>query len=373
MSQTSAKKIEEVSSFMIAPYVHPQGCRGYLLVDKLSGDSIAIDVHLDFVNDMTKRLKDEYWNLLYVIDTHTHADHPSGSSSIAKNFNCLRMAHKKAEHSGVSNHPENGEELFLGESTVFVRHTPGHTPDHMGIYIEGAFFSGDSLLIGSVARTDFLGGDAGQLYDSIHSFLKEYPGDTVLFPGHDYQSKTKSTFGEEKKENPWLKIEDREEFIKNLTANPPERPANMDELLHLNREGVEIAKLISSEETKKIVEAGGAISIIDVRSEMEFEDEHISGSHLIPLDQLESRADEVRAIAAPRLLLCKAGGRASAAFEALDEMNIGGLSVIDGGILAFKETGGKTVKGKELDEDASSTSCSASLPIDFETGKKKDS
>ena len=237
------REMETIGNLQVVPFAHPQGCRGYLLVDRDSKNTLALDVHLDLVNDMVERLKIENWKLCYVVDTHTHADHPSGAAEIASQFDCTRMTHEKAIHEGVTVHPKDGERIDLGKSGITVRYTPGHTPDHMGLAIDGAFFSGDSLLIGGVARTDFLGGDAGQLFDSIHSFLSDLSEETILFPGHDYQNQIKSTLGEEKRGNPWLQISDRETFVQNLTANPPPRPANMDDLLRLNRQGVDIRQL----------------------------------------------------------------------------------------------------------------------------------
>ena len=62
-------------------------------------------------------------------------------------------------------------------------------------------FCGDTLLIGGVARTDFLGGDAGQLFDSIHGVLDQLPDETVVFPGHDYQGRMRTTLGDERRDN----------------------------------------------------------------------------------------------------------------------------------------------------------------------------
>jgi rhodanese-related sulfurtransferase len=281
-----------------------------------------------------------------VIDTHTHADHPSGAGEIASRFGCIRMAHEKAHHAGVSTHPKNGERIPLGNLGITVRYAPGHTPDHMVLVANGALFSGDSLFIGGVARTDFLGGDAGQLFDSIHALMHDLPGETVLFPGHDYQGRIESTLDKEKRENPWVQISDRDEFVQKLTANPPPRPANMDDLLRLNREGVNIPETIAADKVSSLVAAGGASSIIDVRTGAEFESEHIPGSHLIPLDQIEARVDQVRATAAPRLLLCRSGNRASMAKKSLEKLHVAGLSVITGGIGAYTAAGGVTVKGK---------------------------
>ena len=346
MTHTVNREMETIGNLQVVPFAHPQGCRGYILADRESKNALVLDVHLDLVHDMAERLKNENWKLCYVVDTHTHADHPSGAAEITSQFDCTRMAHEKADHAGVTVHPKDGERIDLGKSAITVRYTPGHTPDHMGLAIDGAFFSGDSLLIGGVARTDFLGGDAGQLFDSIHSFLADLPEETILFPGHDYQDQIKSTLGEEKRENPWLQISDRDTFVQNLTANPPPRPANMDDLLRLNRQGVDIPETISADEASRLVTNGAATSVIDVRSGVEFDSEHIPGSRLIPLDQIEMRANEILVTPAPRLLLCHSGNRASTARKALEKLHVAGVSVIVGGIGAYIKAGGDTVKGK---------------------------
>jgi glyoxylase-like metal-dependent hydrolase (beta-lactamase superfamily II)/rhodanese-related sulfurtransferase len=346
MKHTVAREMQTIGSLQVVPFAHPQGCRGYLLADRSSKEALALDVHLDLVHDTAERLKAEGWKLRYVVDTHTHADHPSGAAYIASQFDCTRMAHERANHAGVTVHPKDRERIDLGESDITVRHTPGHTPDHMCLAVDGAFFSGDSLLIGGVARTDFMGGDAGQLFDSIHAFLADLPEETILFPGHDYRDRIKSTLGEEKRGNPWLQISDRDAFVQNLIANPPPKPANMDDLLRLNREGVNIPADTSAGEASRLVATGGAASVIDVRTEAEFAGEHIPGSHLIPLDQVEARADEVMATPAPRLLFCRSGNRASVAKKALEKLHVAGLSVVKGGLGAYVKAGGHIVKGK---------------------------
>ena len=346
MADKIMQKNETIGNLQVIPFAHPMGCRGYLIADQASKEALALDVHLDLVHDMAEKLKAEGWKLRYVVDTHTHADHPSGSAAMATLFDCPRITHENAKHAGVEVHLKNGDQVELGESIITAQYMPGHTPDMMGLSIDGALFSGDSLFIGGVARTDFLGADAGQLFDSIQAFLADASDETILFPGHDYQGKIKSTLGVEKKENPWLQIEDRDSFIQNLTANPPPRPANMDDLLRLNREGVDIPASISADEAVRLVEAGGATSVIDVRTGAEYESEHIPGSHLIPLDQVEKRVNEILAIPPPRLLLCHSANRAAMARKTLQKYHVSGLSVIEGGTGAYVNAGGNTVKGK---------------------------
>lgn len=345
---TSATATETVGALRVVPFLHPQGCRTYLLADPVSKQAAALDIHLDLVDDVTERVKAEGWTLPYVIDSHTHADHPSGAGAVASQFGSTRIAHEKANHAGVTRHPRDGETIHLGDTPVTVRHAPGHTPDHIVLLSDGAFFSGDTVFIDAVARTDFLGGDAGQLFDTIHELLRDLPDETILYPGHDYEGRTESTVGHERAHNPWLQITDRDRFVRELTANPPKRPANMDDLLNLNRQGVDIPDAVSADEAVQRVAAGGAISVIDVRMGLEYEGEHIDGTQLIPLDQLAARVNDVLAMPAPRLLLCRTGQRAGMARETLAKLGVSGLSVIQGGIEAYRAVGGDTVEGKAV-------------------------
>jgi len=339
---TITPEAEAVANLQVLVFQHPQGCRSFLIHEPTSGQTLALDVHLDLVDPIAAEVRSEGWTLPYVVDSHTHADHPSGAGALAKQFSSTRIAHEKAHHSGVSRHPADGDVLHLGDEPVTIHHAPGHTPDHIVLVASGALFAGDTLLIGGVARTDFLGGDAGQLFDSVHRLLAMLPGETTLYPSHDYNGQTKSTLEEEQQSNPWLRIEDRDEFVKSLTANPPPKPANMDDLLRLNREGVDIPREISAQEAVERVAQGGAASILDVRTDVEFQSEFIEGVVQIPLDQLSARADEARAVPAPRLLLCRSGARAEMALETLTKLGLSGLTVVTGGIDAYKQAGGAT-------------------------------
>ncbi|MDA1194462.1 MAG: DUF2892 domain-containing protein, partial [Planctomycetota bacterium] len=334
-----------VGALRVVPLLHPQGCRTYVVADPASGQALALDVHLDLVNAVEAMVRTEGWTLPYVVDSHTHADHPSGASALATRFGSTRIAHKLAEHAGVARHPADGDTLHLGDRTVTVRHAPGHTPDHMVLLVQGAVFSGDTLLIGSVARTDFLGGDAGQLHDTLHALFDALPADTLVYPGHDYAGREHTTLAAERSNNPWLAMS-RTDFVANITANPPQRPANMDALLTLNREGMAIPASVSATEAAARVRAGGGLTVIDVRTGGEYAAEHVAGSKSIPLDQVELRVDEIRAVPAPRLILCASGARARMALETLAPLGVGGLAVVEGGIHAYAAAGGETVKGR---------------------------
>ncbi len=334
-----------VSSLVVLSLPHTQGCRGYLLADPDSRQALALDVHLDLVEEAAARIAANGWTLPYVVDSHTHADHPSGAAALAARFRSTRIAHAAGRHEGVTRHPADGDRLHLGDQEVQVRHAPGHTPDHMVLVAGGALFSGDSLLIGSVARTDFLGGDAGVLFDSLQRIVGPLSDETVLYPGHDYQGRVSSTLGQERRTNPWLAWKNRAEFVERLTADRPPRPANMDALLELNRDGHAVPATVGVLEAIERVRQGGAASVLDVRMPMERAAESVAGARLVPLDELEQRLDDVRALPAPRLILCRTGRRSALAQEALARLGVGALTVIEGGLEAWKLAGGPIVTG----------------------------
>lgn len=353
---------QTIGSLEIAPLLHPQGCRAYLVLDPASKEALALDVHLDQAGEAVQRLTEGGYRLRWMVDSHTHADHPSASALMAGHLGATRVAHEKGKHAGVTHRPDDTEPLALGDQAVTIRHAPGHTPDHMVLVSDGAVFTGDSLFIGGVARADFIGGDAGQLYDSIHDVVLALDDETVLYPGHDYKGRVHSTIGAERTGNPWLKITDRDRFVSSLEANKPPEPANMAALLRFNVEDEPFPPFISAEETIDVVARGGAGTIIDVRRPEELEQAHIPGARHILMDEILERADEVRTTPAPRLILCHLGQRAAMVQAALAQLGIGGLTVIDGGIAAYAQAGGEVAGGAPGAALAGGGCCAAEPP-----------
>ncbi len=338
-------EIQAVGSLQVMPLLHPQGCRGYLVVDPASKEALLLDAHLDHATEAAMLLESHELDLKWIVDSHTHADHPSASAVLAGHAGATRVAHARSKHVGVTYMPDDTAPLPLGDQKVTVRHAPGHTPDHMVLVSDGAVFTGDSLLIGGVARADFIGGDAGELFDSLHDVVLAQPDEAIVYPGHDYKGRVHSTIGEERKDNAWLKITDRDQFVSSLTATKPPEPANMAALLRFNVDGQPVPQFISAQETMEVVANGGAGTIIDVRTLEELQGAHIAGARHIVMDDILERADEVRMTPAPRLILCRLGQRAAMVASALTQQGIGGISVIEGGIVAYAQAGGATEGG----------------------------
>ena len=95
---------------------------------------------------------------------------------------------------------KDGDELTVGNMTLHILYTPGHTKGGISIYVNGHVFSGDTLFRYSIGRTDFYGGDFRVLMNSIKDKLFLLPDDTVVLPGH----MGFTTIGDEKKGNPFV-------------------------------------------------------------------------------------------------------------------------------------------------------------------------
>ena len=107
---------------------------------------------------------------------------------------------------------EGGAIFPVGDLSLRILHTPGHTPDSICLLVEDALFTGDTLFVGKVGGTD-LGEGAKQEYGSLHEVLMKLPDDTRVFPGHDVGIASESTIGQERETNPFLLRPDLESFL----------------------------------------------------------------------------------------------------------------------------------------------------------------
>jgi glyoxylase-like metal-dependent hydrolase (beta-lactamase superfamily II) len=100
---------------------------------------------------------------------------------------------------------KDGDIIQVGKVGLKVLHTPGHSPGGMSLYVDGVVFTGDSLFVGSVGRTDFPGSSWDVLETSIRNKLYVLPGETTVFPGHNYGPRPSSTIQNEKRHNPFVR------------------------------------------------------------------------------------------------------------------------------------------------------------------------
>jgi len=201
----------------------------YLLWDKETEDAILVDP----VDRQVKRdlLVATTMNLVYAVNTHCHADHISGTGALKRKIKGLKSVISKASQAEADELIEHGDEIHFGNRFITALATPGHTEGCLSFLLDDgkAVLTGDTLFVLGCGRTDFQGGSAETLYDSVHNQLFTLPDDTVVFPGHDYNDKTHSTIGQEKENNPRLgNDKSKEEFVQFMNDLNLPYPKKMD-------------------------------------------------------------------------------------------------------------------------------------------------
>ena len=158
-----------------------------------------------------------------IIATHGHADHVCGNRRIKEASGAPIVMHEADavffdrpeviqyfSMLGLEASPPvdiqvlDGDVITIGEEKLQVIHTPGHTPGGICLYNGPDLFTGDTLFVGGLGRSDFPGGSERELMASITTKLLTLPPETVVWPGHGYGG-NRSTIGEEKRSNPYIR------------------------------------------------------------------------------------------------------------------------------------------------------------------------
>jgi glyoxylase-like metal-dependent hydrolase (beta-lactamase superfamily II) len=220
----------------------------YLVGDAAAGVAVLIDPVVEQVERDLARVAAHGLRLVHTVETHVHADHVTGGGALSARTGSVPVVHRDSPVTCEAVRLAEGDHLRVGALDFAVLETPGHTPESLSFVLRGApdaaggpersetmVFTGDALLIGSCGRTDFQGGDAGALFDSVHGRLFTLPDATAVYPAHDYNGNTSSTIGAEKRRNTRLSGRSRDEFIalmNSLGLPPPKKidvalPANL--------------------------------------------------------------------------------------------------------------------------------------------------
>jgi glyoxylase-like metal-dependent hydrolase (beta-lactamase superfamily II) len=184
----------------------------YLIADPKTREVAVVDSSYN-ADELIKTIKDNGFNLKYVINTHGHSDHTAGNTELKAVFGAKIVAHRqtRVQRDVVV---EDGDMLKVGEVEIKVLYTPGHTPDGICLLVNGEkLLTGDTLFVGECGRTDLPGGNAKLLYDSLFNKLMCFTDEIEVYPGHDYGSVPSSTIGRERKTNYVLKPRSLPEFL----------------------------------------------------------------------------------------------------------------------------------------------------------------
>lgn len=219
--------------------------RTYIVADRDSGKAVIIDSVIENVERDLKVLKERGLALAYAVETHVHADHITGASVLKDRTGAKIVYGGGAEGAvtGADLFLHDGHELRFGNTALKALATPGHTDSCTSYALPGAVFTGDALFIRGNGRTDFQGGSAGKLFDSVRKRIFTLPDDTIVYPGHDYSGMVSSTVGEEKQFNERLNLSvSREKFVDIMNNRKIPRPVKMDIAVPANLKAGRVSK-----------------------------------------------------------------------------------------------------------------------------------
>ncbi len=344
---------------MIFETVAAGGCRSYLIGCEETCSAAVIDPELSKIDRYMALAAKDALRIRYLVDTHTHADHFSGTQELARQLGALIVMHASSPAPYVNLRLQDGEMLAIGRLRLQALHTPGHTRDSMCLQVDDRVFTGDTLLIGGTGRTDLPSGDAGALYDSLFGKLLKLDPKLLVFPAHDYKGKGHSTIGQEIAENPRLQKRNRDEFIEMMQNLNLSMPAHITEALRTNMSGgktvaqmlAEAASAVpfmSLAELQRRIDAGNdELLVLDVRERDAYEEAHVPGAKWLPRGQLELRVNDELTDPTRRILVyCDFGRVSTLATATLRQMGFCNAVALDGGMKAWRESGCPVKSGK---------------------------
>ena len=177
---------------------------------------------------LSHKIKKLGLNLLYIFETHVHADHITGLNELSKRTSCTKIMGENSKSEVVDLRVKENEKIKLDGIELKVLYTPGHTDCSYSFLMKDRVFTGDTLLINGTGRTDFQNGNAKDAYNSIFNKLLKLPEETLLYPAHDYKGEKVSTIGKEKKQNPRLQVSSVDEYIEIMNNLNLKKPAQID-------------------------------------------------------------------------------------------------------------------------------------------------
>lgn len=206
----------------------------YLLFDAASREALIIDPVDEQLERDLDALQRHGLKLVWAIETHAHADHITSAGRLVELTGARTAAPAGCGIGTAAVQLEHGDELRFGGETLRALHTPGHTAGSMSYLWHDHVFTGDTLLIEGCGRTDFQSGSASDLYRSLTRVLFALPDHTTVWPGHDYQGRTHSSIGHEKRHNTRVAGRSEAEFVALMDGLNLPRPRRIDEAVPAN-------------------------------------------------------------------------------------------------------------------------------------------
>ena len=258
----------------------------YLIGDESAGRAVVVDPRRDIDVYLTEAAEHGL-RIERVIETHIHADFLTGHLELAAATGARISYSEEADLEFSVDPLRDGQRISLGDVTLQILATPGHTPEsisivvyeHPGDEVPYGVLTGDTLFVGDVGRPDLLSGEglsseelARSLYHSLHDKLLKLPDATRVFPAHgagsacgkQMSSETSSTIGEQRRDNYALQFSDVDEFVASITGGQSPQPRYFEYDSVRNREERPLLDgtappLLSLDEVRKRAAAGAIL------------------------------------------------------------------------------------------------------------------
>ncbi len=193
----------------------------YLVGDLESTEALVVDP-ADEIDRIIAEARKNNLNIKYIVNTHGHVDHTAGNVEMKQKTGAQIIIHED-DADMLASTPEmilkmfgarrsppadirvkDGDIIQIGKESLQVIHVPGHSQGGIALYGNGVVFTGDTLFVEAVGRTDLPGGSWDTMSRSIQERLFTLPEETRVLPGHNYGRMPSSTIGHEKYHNPYL-------------------------------------------------------------------------------------------------------------------------------------------------------------------------
>jgi len=333
----------------------------YLLADEGSGEAILIDPVFEQVRRDSALISELGLTLVASLETHVHADHVTGAWLLKQKHGSKMIAAQACGISGLDIALSHGDAIQFGRRSLQARETPGHTSGCTTYVLddESMAFTGDALLIRGCGRTDFQGGSARALYNSVNSQIFTLPPGCLLYPGHDYRGLCVTSVAEEQQFNPRLGRGISEaDFTGYMTNMNLPHPKQIDIAVPANLQCGQPTENKSAEkdpawaplnftfagfweiQPRSLEEIVDQVQLLDVREQSELDGPlgHIKGVKHIPLGKLGDRSPELNPDE-PVVAICRSGARSAQACVTLQKAGFTAVANLAGGMLRWRTEG----------------------------------
>ncbi len=357
----------------------------YLIGCPKTREAVFIDPVNTYIDNYLKLLDEYGLKLRYSLETHAHADHITASGLLRQRTGASTGIGQLCGAKYADRQLQDRDVLTFGDGEeINVLATPGHTRGSVSYLWRDRVFTGDTLFINGCGRTDFQGGDAGALYDSITQKLFSLPGETLVFPAHDYNGRRVSSIEQERTTNSRIAAKTRAEFVETMNNLNLPKPRLIDAAVPANqlcglteeelrqdamareerekplakvlpavapqlvmtaqdlvREAKQQVTEVDVRAVKSLLSKGNPV-VVDVREPEEFAAGNLPGAFNVPRGVLEFKLASTPELGnpdAPIVLYCRTGARSVLAAWTLKRLGYTNVVSIAGGYEAWYSAG----------------------------------